>query len=49
MQNLGWAPTHRFEDGIVKTVEWYLENPGWVERARSGEYRNYCRQQYNID
>jgi len=34
-QNLGWTPEHCFEDGIVKTVEWYLDNPGWVERARS--------------
>ena len=49
MQTLGWAPEHRFEDGIVKTVEWYLENPDWVERARSGEYRNYYRQQYGVE
>jgi len=49
MQNLGWAPKYRFEDGIVKTVEWYLDNPDWVERARSGEYRNYYRQQYDVE
>jgi dTDP-glucose 4,6-dehydratase len=43
MRSLGWAPEHRFEEGIVKTVQWYLENPGWVERARSGGYRDHTR------
>jgi len=49
MQSLGWAPEHRFEDGIVKTIEWYLENSGWVGRVCSGDYRRYYRQQYGIE
>ncbi len=49
MHNLGWAPEHSFEDGIVKTVEWYLQNPDWLDRARSGEYRNYYKRQYDIE
>lgn len=46
MRELGWSPQYSFERGIVKTVEWYLENPDWVESARSGDYRNYCLRQY---
>ena len=49
MRTLGWAPEHRFEDGIVKTVQWYLDHPDWLERARSGEYRNYYSRQYGGD
>jgi dTDP-glucose 4,6-dehydratase len=36
---LGWRPEHDFETGLKHTVAWYLENPGWVERATSGKYR----------
>ncbi len=46
MRELDWAPLYQFEQGIVKTVQWYLEHPAWVEHARSGDYRNYYRQQY---
>lgn len=48
MRNLGWAPAHRFENGIVKTVQWYLDHPDWVARARSGEYRDYYRRHYGV-
>lgn len=48
MRNLGWAPAHRFEDGIVKAVQWYLDHPDWVARARSGEYRDYYRRHYGV-
>lgn len=37
---LGWLPETKFEDGIKKTISWYLENRGWWEPILSGEYRN---------
>ena len=36
---LGWAPTVTFEEGIAITVDWYLENQGWVKRVLDGSYR----------
>ena len=36
---LGWAPEVPFGEGIARTVDWYLENPEWVERVVSGAYR----------
>jgi dTDP-glucose 4,6-dehydratase len=38
-RELGWEPAVRFEDGLRDTVHWYLDNPKWVERVRSGAYR----------
>ena len=49
MRELSWSPQYQFEQGIVKTVEWYLQHPEWVEHARSGDYRNYYQQQYGQD
>jgi dTDP-glucose 4,6-dehydratase len=43
---LGWTPAETFETGFRKTVAWYLENPAWVERVRSGEYRKWIEQNY---
>jgi dTDP-glucose 4,6-dehydratase len=37
--HLGWRPLHDFAGGLRQTVEWYLDNPGWCERVRSGAYR----------
>jgi len=37
--HLGWKPRENFESGILKTVQWYLDNPAWVERVTSGKYR----------
>lgn len=39
--DLGWRPEMTFETGIAKTVDWYLENPVWVEHVLSGSYRTY--------
>ncbi|RKH12725.1 dTDP-glucose 4,6-dehydratase [Corallococcus sp. CA053C] len=39
-EELGWAPTHGFEQGLADTVRWYVEHPEWWERVLSGEYRN---------
>ena len=43
---LGWGPQESFESGLEKTVRWYLDNTHWVERARSGEYKNWIKAQY---
>jgi len=43
---LGWRPQVQFDEGLAATVQWYLENAGWVERVRSGAYREYYQQQY---
>lgn len=44
---LGWMPETRFEDGIKKTIRWYLDNREWWETIISGEYRNYYAKMYN--
>lgn len=43
---LGWLPETKFDSGIVKTIEWYLENRKWWETIISGEYKNYYKQMY---
>jgi dTDP-glucose 4,6-dehydratase len=43
---LGWAPAIPFERGLAGTIDWYAANRGWWERIKSGEYRDYYRQQY---
>ena len=46
MNELGWKPAFTFEDGIARTVEWYLEQESWWRRIISGEYQQYYRQMY---
>lgn len=43
---LGWFPETMFEDGIIKTINWYLENKEWWEDIISGEYQNYYEKMY---
>ncbi len=43
---LGWYPETKFEDGIVKTIGWYLDNQAWVEEVTSGDYQNYYDRMY---
>jgi dTDP-glucose 4,6-dehydratase len=43
---LGWEPSLQFEEGIEKTVKWYLENEEWLDNVTSGEYQNYYQQMY---
>ncbi len=43
---LGWQPAESFETGLRKTVQWYLDNPGWVERVRTGAYREWIDANY---
>ena len=43
---LGWAPRIGFKDGLKSTVDWYVQNRGWWERVRTGEYRTYYERNY---
>ena len=43
---LGWLPQTKFEDGISKTIEWYLTNKDWWQKIISGEYQNYYEKMY---
>ena len=45
--DLGWYPETKFEDGIVKTIKWYLENQEWVQDVTSGDYQKYYEQMYS--
>ncbi len=45
-QELGWQPETSFEEGIRRTVRWYLENRSWWEEIVSGEYRDYYQKMY---
>lgn len=45
--DLGWLPSTKFEDGIKKTINWYLENKNWWETIISGEYKNYYDKMYS--
>jgi dTDP-glucose 4,6-dehydratase len=42
----GWAPQMEFEAGLAATIEWYRNNTEWIERVRSGAYREYYDQNY---
>ena len=45
-RELGWEPSLQFEEGIEKTVRWYLDNQEWLDQVTSGEYQNYYRKMY---
>jgi dTDP-glucose 4,6-dehydratase len=44
---LGWEPSLQFEEGIEKTVTWYLKNNEWMEKVTSGKYQEYYQKMYN--
>ena len=46
-RELGWRPAETFDSGIRKTVQWYLDNPEWVQGVVSGSYRDWLDKQYN--
>jgi len=46
-RELGWRPAETFDTGIRKTVQWYLDNPIWVEGVVSGSYRDWLKKQYS--
>ncbi|MDG9874344.1 dTDP-glucose 4,6-dehydratase [Pseudomonas juntendi] len=45
-RELGWVPEETFESGIRKTVQWYLDNPEWVEHVKSGSYQQWIDSNY---
>ncbi len=46
LRGLGWEPRVRFDEGIMRTVEWYRDNAWWWEPIRSGSYRDYYERHY---
>lgn len=44
---LGWVPSLEFEEGLDKTVDWYLENEDWIENVTSGDYQKYYAEHYS--
>ena len=45
-QELGWEPSLQFEEGIEKTVRWYLDNQDWMDNVTSGDYQKYYDEMY---
>ncbi len=45
-RELNWEPSLQFEEGLEKTVDWYLENEEWMNNITSGEYQKYYNAQY---
>ena len=46
-KELGWRPSVTFEQGLERTVDWYLNNETWLKNVTSGEYANYYKKQYS--
>jgi dTDP-glucose 4,6-dehydratase len=46
-RELGWTPSLQFEEGLEKTVEWYLQNQEWLDNVTSGQYQEYYKKQYS--
>jgi dTDP-glucose 4,6-dehydratase len=45
---LGWQPSLQFEEGLSKTIDWYLNNNEWLNDVTSGAYMSYYEKQYGI-
>ena len=45
-KELGWKPSLQFEEGLEKTVDWYLQNEEWIKHVTSGDYQHYYEEQY---
>ena len=43
---LGWLPSLQFEEGIAKTIDWYLNNNKWLSDVTNGSYKNYYAEMY---
>ena len=46
-KELGWNPSVTFEEGLSKTIDWYLNNQEWLNNIMNGEYQNYYQKKYN--
>ena len=46
-EELGWEPSLQFEEGVEKTIKWYLENKDWMNNVTSGNYQEYYKKMYN--
>lgn len=46
-RELGWSPSVTFEQGLSKTIDWYLKNKYWLNNVTNGNYKNYYKKQYN--
>jgi dTDP-glucose 4,6-dehydratase len=46
-EELGWLPSLQFEEGLGKTIDWYLSNDVWLNNITSGNYQKYYQQQYS--
>jgi len=46
-KELGWSPSVTFEQGLSKTIDWFLTNQEWLDHVTSGDYQNYYETQYN--
>jgi dTDP-glucose 4,6-dehydratase len=46
-KELGWKPSVTFEEGLEKTIDWFLSNEEWLKNVTSGAYQNYYKNQYN--
>jgi dTDP-glucose 4,6-dehydratase len=44
---LGWEPSLQFEEGLAKTIQWYLNNKKWMDNITSGDYKSYYKEQYS--
>lgn len=47
-KELGWKPSLTFEEGLEKTIDWYLKNPVWLKNVTSGSYKDYYFNQYKL-
>ena len=45
-KELGWKPSVTFEEGLAKTIDWYLNNEEWLNNVTSGNYQEYYKKQY---
>jgi dTDP-glucose 4,6-dehydratase len=46
ISELGWKPTVTFEQGLEKTIQWYLDNGDWLKNVVSGDYQKYYQDMY---
>jgi dTDP-glucose 4,6-dehydratase len=45
-RDLNWQPKDNFDSGLLKTIQWYLDNPTWIEQVQSGNYQTWIEQNY---